>query len=411
MEDAFTQLCESYRFLPGGQNWVRPAYNGYSIINVMSSLLAHFGVEYGQPLAFHDDFLARLAGKRKIVFLFLDGLGWLNLHRVGERSAAVRDFLSAATLWPITTVSPSTTSTASVSFITAQPPAEHGVLGFLMYFPEYQRVFNMLGFRSPDPAHVDLLSCGFNPESSIPHPTILERLDSAGIMVGAYTYAAYAGSGLSRILYANQLPYPYLALGDLLYLVSEQLGVDAPQFQFMYWSTLDSIAHMYGAYTDAYANELAMLLTTLRNEFLTRIGDDTALVICADHGHIDRRDNEATNFAWMPELLDLFRVPPSGEGRQTQLFIKPGEIDRARAILEQLGHVLIMTQEEFLATGLLGNPPLCDGIIERLGDLVVFPFGTRRTLFPYEPRPHTAMTGRHGGLSPDEMVVPLLLYP
>jgi hypothetical protein len=82
----FARLITSCRF-PGPQSWVMPAYGVRSIINLMNSLLAYYGVEAGTPLAFHDDFLAALHGRRKIQFLLLDGLGWSNLEEARARLA------------------------------------------------------------------------------------------------------------------------------------------------------------------------------------------------------------------------------------------------------------------------------------------------------------------------------------
>lgn len=409
MMDPCTQLRHTYAF-PAHPEWVRPAYEGESIVNLMNSLLAYYGIPHGAPLAFHESFVQALHGKRKILFLLVDGFGWYNLASVWQRNAHVADIIATAQSWPLTTVFPSTTSTASASYLTALPPSQHSVLGFLMYFPEYGRNFNMLSFRSADAKWEELTSFGFSPDTFMHAPSVLDVLSEQQVMVGAYNFHVYAGSGLSRLIYAKHPPHPYIALADLLWLPLDQLPVDTPQFHFLYWSTLDTIAHMYGARSEPYALELEMLLTMLYTQILPRLGQDTALVVCADHGHIDGDDNEAVNLATLPGLMDLFRVPPSGEGRATQLFIKPGEVARARDILDQTGVMLSMSTQEFLDSRLLGNPPLRPDIIDRLGDLVAFPHGSRRTLYPYEPRPHTAMVGRHGGLSPQEMVVPLLVW-
>ncbi len=44
-----------------------------------------------------------------------------------------------------------------------------------------------------------------------------------------------------------------------------------------------------------------------------------------------------------------------------------------------------------------------------LGDLLVLPRDRARLLYPYTRQVHTAMIGRHGGLSPAEMLVSLLV--
>ncbi len=73
-------------------------------------------------------------------------------------------------------------------------------------------------------------------------------------MVGAYTNQAYVSSGLSRMVY-DMTPHPYYALGDLLAQAMEQFRAPLPQFLFLYWSTLDTLAHNYGAGSEAYAGE------------------------------------------------------------------------------------------------------------------------------------------------------------
>lgn len=409
MDALFASMLKEYRF-PGDQPWIAPAYGGRSIINFMSSVLACFGIEYGVPLKVHEAFHARIAGRRKIIFLFVDGLGWLNMQHVSRQNPRVANFLSSAACWPLTSVSPSTTSSASASFLTALPPAMHGVLGFLMYFPEYQRVFNMLTFQSPTVRGEELTQFGFRPEDYFESPTVLALLDRAGINANAYTYAGYAGSGLSRLLYCHQQPHPYVALGDLFSRVLQQIQGPSRQFQLLYWSNLDTVAHNTGACSEAFAIELSLLIALLRDEIFPRLDEDTAFIICADHGHIDGNDNEAIDLSSIPGLLDLFRMVPAGEGRETHLFIRSGEVEHARELLEIAGHMQVFTREAFLDSGLLGGYPTRPEIQERLGDLVVFPHGSRRTLFPYEPRPHTAMIGRHGGLSPEEMLVPLLVW-
>jgi len=65
---------------------------------------------------------------RQVVLFVLDGMGW-------EQLAARRPLaptLSAMEGGPITTVAPSTTSTALTSITTGLPPGEHGIVGYRM---------------------------------------------------------------------------------------------------------------------------------------------------------------------------------------------------------------------------------------------------------------------------------------
>lgn len=408
MSDELGELIKRQRF-PGDSSWVMPAYDGWSNINAVNSVLEGFHVAHGTPLAFHEIFLGALRGARKILLLVCDGMGWYNLQRAHGQRMQIRELMSSATCWPLTSAFPSTTSAVMCSLTTGVPPAVHGVIGYLMYFPEYRHVFNMLNFTTPDARHEDLLDYGFVPERYPAQPTIFQRLAAQGLLVGAYTNQSYITSGLSRMIYA-QTPHPYYALGDLLAQAMDQLRAPLPQFQFLYWSTLDTLAHNYGAGSEAYAGELAMLLTTIHDQLLPHLDHETALLITADHGHIDGNDADALNLMDLPDVVAALRAPPAGEGRAMHLFIHPGQIQTVRQRLLEIGRLTILTKEEFLALCLLGNPPLHAGLEARIGDLLVLPHEASRVLYEYQPRPHTTMMGRHGGLSPEEMIVPLLVF-
>ena len=356
MDDAYRALRAAYAF-PGQPGWVRPAYDGWSIANLTNSLLAYFGAAHGPVLTEDAAFAAALGGRRKALVLLLDGLGWDNLAAVAARRPAVAELFARAWRRPLTSVAPSTTTAATTTLTTGLPPSQHGVIGFLMYFPEYARIFNMIGFVTPDAAHEALCSFGFDPKSYVGAPTLFTLLQGAGVMTGYYTFTQYAGSGLSQLLYRELPPYPYVALGDMLSTALEVLRVPRPQVQLLYWAELDSIAHSVGAGSAGYATELDMLAGVIERQLLPALDDDTALIITADHGHIDGDDREVIALQEMPDLTACFRMPPAGEGRMTHLFLRPGTEDAARAALAD-APALLLTKDEFLAHALLGPPPL-----------------------------------------------------
>ncbi len=409
MTDEYAQLIARYRF-PGEMPWVQPAYDGQSTINLTHSLLAHFGLAHGTPLGAHAELASVLAGKRKLLVLLLDGLGWLNLERAIARCPIIGKALAPTWRMPLTTVFPSTTSAAITSIVTGLPPAQHGVIGFLMYFPQYGRVFNTLNFRAPEDPHLELTTLGFVPETYIGHPSLMRRLRNADILSGGYVDGAYAGSGLSRLVYHDCAPYAYATLGDLFGAALEQLTAPVPQCLLLYWAALDTIAHTYGAGSTAYAYELQMLATVIREQVIPQLDAESALLIIADHGHIDGDDARAINLMPEAELRQLFRVPPAGEGQAMQLFIQPEAREYARTLLARIDDVTILTRQQMLQLGLLGAGPLHPRLSDALADFLLLPHHGRRLLYHYQPRPHTAMIGRHGGLTHDEMVVPLLVF-
>ena len=114
-----------------------PAYAGLSIANLPDSICAWLGAA---PLG-NAPLQPRLLNAwnqtfDRVILLVVDGLGldWFQrfLEARGDllgSPQAWQHLLADASLAPLTSVSPSTTSAALTTFWTGQPPAGHGVLG------------------------------------------------------------------------------------------------------------------------------------------------------------------------------------------------------------------------------------------------------------------------------------------
>ena len=108
-----------------------PDYDGGSILNLMSSLILSHGGRSPHPEL--KGLPARaLAEREKVVFLVLDGLGWMQLER-HLKAGKGRLFFAARPVQSISTVCPATTAAAITTFSTGASPAEHGVLGWHLH--------------------------------------------------------------------------------------------------------------------------------------------------------------------------------------------------------------------------------------------------------------------------------------
>jgi len=80
------------------------------------------------------------------VLLLVDALGYNQLVELMERGQA--DFwqrnLAKSTLLPITSISPSTTSTALTTIWTGTTPQEHGIIGYEMWVKSLSMVINTI---------------------------------------------------------------------------------------------------------------------------------------------------------------------------------------------------------------------------------------------------------------------------
>ena len=100
---------------------VLPDYGGACIANIVPALL-------GPPDETPAWMPAEVPGAHQVVLFVVDGLGWEQLQTRRDLTPT----LAAMSGGPVTTVAPSTTSTALTSLTTGLPPGEHGVVGYRM---------------------------------------------------------------------------------------------------------------------------------------------------------------------------------------------------------------------------------------------------------------------------------------
>jgi hypothetical protein len=113
----------------------------------------------------------------------------------------------------------------------------------------------------------------------------------------------------------------------------------------------------------------------------------------------------------------MLRVLPAGERRVVYLHPKPGLADSVYAYArERLGEVApAMRRDDAVSLGLFGPGELSERAAVRIGEVLLFPRGNLQLVPPVEviegvppPRPPAVFFGLHGGLTPDEALVPLL---
>src|SRR2546428_12850009 len=128
--------------------------------------------------------------------LLVDGLGWEQLRA----NAGAARFLNSLAREPLTAGFPATTAASLGSLATGVPPGEHGLVGYTMALPGYERAFNALTWSlygiGP---RVDLVG-ELVPEAFQPIPTLAERAAAAGLPIHHLGPAFHEWSGLTRAI-------------------------------------------------------------------------------------------------------------------------------------------------------------------------------------------------------------------
>lgn len=396
--------------------FVLPHYEKYSIVNLANTLLALFGIQTSHP-PLPEDLLPKHEIK-KAVLLLIDSLGYRQLLRFLERypDSLFCRLIARGSLMPLTSVFPSTTTTALATLLTGLTPQEHGILGYRLFLKEFGVIANMIRLSpSSDPSNDRLFAMGLSPRKFLDRPLLHDRLRKAGVHSYLLIRHLYMRSGLSRLFgqkAAKVLPFANssdmsVQLRKVLELLEERV------FIFVYWDALDEIAHRYGPESEEWDAELKSLAYNLEQACLQDLEApfmrQTLFLITSDHGQIRvLPKKEVIHLARFPKLKRSLLVPPTGEYRATYLHAKSDEIEGLeRGLLKRFkDRLVVLRSREALEAGLFGQGPTHQGTLDRIGDLTVVPRGPQALYWPHDAY---SLIGRHGGLTDEEMLVPLIM--
>ena len=363
---------------------VLPDYSGAGISSLLPALL--------EPPGDRPAWLpAGLSQASPVVLLVVDGLGWTQL-RARPRVTPVLHGLSGH---PITSVAPTTTATALSSIVLGCPPAEHGVVGYRVRVdgPSGEEVLNVLRWRT----------VSGDAREFVPPRTFQTRPPFGGRSVPVVSKVDFAGSGFSEA-HLDGAPLASWAVASSIAVEVRRALAGGSPVVYAYYDGLDRIAHIAG-FGEHYDAELAAV-DHLAGELLDLIPPGGALAVTADHGQVHVAER-VTRLA--PEVMAGVRLV-SGEARFRWLHAEPGRAgDVLAAALAAYGHeAWVRSYDQVEAEGWLGGP-LAGDVRSRVGDVALVPHAPIGYLDPADPG-EAVLVCRHGSLTEDEMLVPLLVH-
>jgi hypothetical protein len=380
-----------------------PDYAGGSLANLMASILGAFGATSPYPELRRLP-AAELAAARHVVLLLVDGLGYHYLARHAAPRGALRRHLRA----PVTSVFPSTTATAITTVHTGLAPQQHGLVGWFTHLDEAGGAAAVLPFRRRSDG-ASLKAAGLDPARLFAGPPIFERMDAETWVVSPRDIIesdynrAHCG-GARRVAYATleeMFRFTAAAVRD-----SRGRG-----YVYAYTPEFDSLAHAAGVGSAPCLDVLRRLEAGVDSLAGALAGTGTAVVVTADHGFIDTVPERRLDLADYPALAELLDAPLTGEPRVAFCRTRPGQAAefarRATALLA--GAARAYPSRQLLDKGWFGSGDPHPRLAARIGDvtLVMERDYVLRDWLPGERR--YVQVGVHGGVSEDEMRIPLVV--
>jgi hypothetical protein len=410
--------------LPGltlGDDLVMPHYEGLSLVNLPGTVTQLLGIPgFGQP-PLVDTITDSLDGPyQKVVLLLVDALGFQFFKEKlnTDRDLVWSRYFDSAVFSPITSICPSTTASALTTLWTGVGAAAHGVIGYEMWAKEFGMVINNI-LHSPANAKNDvggLSRAGFAPEVFMDKPLLGPHLREHGIKPTTFIHTSIAHSGLSLMQMRDVNLQTYVNEADLCVSLADYINnrQSKQSYIYIYYSDVDSLMHRYDVVDERVGLQFGAFSALFDEGFLKRlspaIARETLLVLTADHGSIATPRYERYDLGNHPQLMSYLVMQPTCEHRLPILFIKPGKVGAVRDYFAKTwpNDFILVDPEAALENGLFGQGPFAAGVRDRLGDLIVVTKGD--AYLWWSPKPNH-MAGRHGGLSPGEMLAPFYALP
>ena len=364
--------------MSGADELTLPDYGGACIASIVPALDAP-----GRPAPWLPDVVR---DAKQVVLLVLDGLGWRQLQE--RRSLAPT--LASMQGGPITSVVPSTTSTALTSITVGRPPGEHGVIGYRVHVGNGD-VLNILRWQV---AKVDAVE-------STPPRSLQSYEAFGGRGVPVITKAEFERGGFTTALLGENGIVGYRMPSTIAVEVERALRA-GERLVYAYYDGVDKIAHAHG-FGEHYDAELRTA-DRLVADIAAALPTGAALVVTADHGQVEVGPRVVDFGAEILDGLDVI----SGEGRFRWLHARDGAVgdvvERCRRFEEE-GIAWVRTRDEAIGAGWFGDQ-VSEHAKQRMGDVLV---AARAPVTFRDPdEGDVDLVCRHGSLTVDEMLVPLV---
>ncbi|NCD18643.1 MAG: phosphodiesterase [Actinobacteria bacterium] len=361
---------------------------GPSVRSVLAAAIDATGMERIGGEWPHGRHVLGLPAARRACVVLVDGLGHTQLTERSGHFPFLRTMLRDCSL--LETVVPSTTAAAITSIGTGLNPGATGMLGYTVREPRSGELLNMIKW---DQGLV-------TPEDWQRRDTLAQRLASP-VRFASVGPGRFVGSGLNRAAFRGARDVSAEDLADRVDVTVAELRSGTADVVYLYWGEVDHVGHVSGWGSWEWGEEASRTDRELRR-LAAMLPRDTLLVITADHGMVDVA--ESIDAARVPELVrgvDLI----SGEPRAMHVHTtEDGVLDRWR---EHLGdRAWILPRAEALAL----YPDLDPRFVRAIGDVVVFMRGRTVVVDSRTQTPASmALIGVHGSLTPEEMLVPLMV--
>jgi hypothetical protein len=406
------------------QRFVKPLYDSYCFAALPQTIEFMLSGEGHSALPM-DAFGNLPTRYNKVILFFVDAFGWRFFKRYAEKYPFLKTALRSGVVSKMTSQFPSTTAAHVTCIHTGLDVGQSGVYEWNYYEPLVDEVITPLLFAYVGDKERDTLKrAGIPSEAFFPTQTFYQKLQTRGIASYVFQSQSYTPSTFSSIVYKGATLIPFKRLSEALANLVELVIADtAPiAYYLLYYDKIDAICHTYGPNSPQFEETVDVFLRSIEELFYTKLlgkVDQTLLVLTADHGQVevDPRRTYYLNKQGTPieQYLQTNRrgkpLVPAGSARDMFLHVKEERLEEAMSLLQKqlVGRAEVYSTEQLVAQRFFGLSQPSKEFLNRVGNVVILPYQDE-TVWWYEGgKFEMHFQGHHGGLTPEEMEIPLLL--
>ena len=311
-----------------------------------------------------------------INFILADGLGFLNLQ---STDSFLNEYLNSS----INTTFPSSTNVALTTIATLKSPIEHGIFGYYMYDKSNYGLINALNWNTENKNL--LQSKYFNSQSSV-----WSIFKESSVYASNFQPRNLINTPLSSFLYEEKSTVPYISHEDLLISLSDSLFLEN-KFNFIYYPNIDVSAHVFGVNSDEWLKEIKKFEALVKN-IMELSNKKSYTVISSDHGLTNIPKENRFHIAHQKNI-DVY-------GDQRAVYINGSEKNIMEAFSNIPGQLINQTELNLLL------PAPENDFIKSLYPDFCFLVEDKNIIYPQHLK--TELTGYHGGLSLEEIKIPII---
>lgn len=400
-----------------GDVFIKPSYGDYIFSNIPGTIKNLLGMKVTGKLP--NDVLSDQKADQ-VVFLLLDSFGWKFWQKYKNEYAFLNRFEKHGMVSKLTSQFPSTTASHVTTIHSGRDVGISGVYEWFYYEPKLDRVIAPLLFSYAGDKNRNTLEGIIDPKELYPNETLYKDLRDNKISSYIFQHKNYTPSPFSNVVFEGATDvYPYRSLAHGLTLLSEKINSTGMKTYFyFYYDLLDTAGHNEGTESSIYEAEIHNLFTSLEDLFYQKLQNkkNITIIVSADHG-MSKITPEKTYYinTEIPELLKYIKVnkdgkliAPAGSSRDMFIYVYDDKIDEIIKILQnKLDKIAqVYKTEDLVSQGLFNIAS--DTLKARLGNIVILPYSGEAVWWYEKGKFEQNYYGQHGGLTPEEMEIPLL---